>query len=84
MDFGCFLCEKLFENHNLTIRHLKSEHNIIENKERIYCIKNWTPKLCDKYFVTFSGLRNHIKTCRNIKNEQQPPEVYNFYKLYFR
>lgn len=78
MDFVCFCCDKSSENHNEIIRHLRSEHRIRENDKQIHCIKNHEPKLCNKFFFTFSGLRNHLKACKNIKYECDSNEVCYF------
>lgn len=60
MDFQCFKCFNTFSSANETIKHLKKDHFICENTDPIKCIAN---NKCTKEYLTFGGLRNHIKKC---------------------
>lgn len=68
MDYKCTFCDVFFGDLNITIKHLKSEHNVKENQSQIKCVANHEIP-CSRYFFSFSGLRAHVKTCvRNCEN----------------
>lgn len=62
MDFHCFKCEHFCSSINEIIGHLRKEHCLIDNDEPFKCAVN-SSTFCGKKFLTFSGLRNHMKSC---------------------
>lgn len=56
--FYCFKCKKDFSSDNETIKHLKKNHFMVEKSEAIKCIV----QQCDYTFLTFDGLRKHLKS----------------------
>lgn len=64
MNFKCCKseCLEIFENANETIKHLKNAHNVVENQHPIECIVN---NHCAQAYLTFGGLRKHVKQCIN-------------------
>lgn len=63
-DYKCFKCEKEFSNEKSIISHLKIEHFCKDNTEPIRCVINYKQrKVCQHSFLTFGGLRKHLKTC---------------------
>lgn len=70
MDFKCNFCEKKFSDFIGTIQHLKKEHKITENNDRIKCIVDFQkPDYCRRSYLTFSGLKTHVKSCVITKHE---------------
>lgn len=64
MNFKCNICSVFSSEVNQIFPHLKKEHKITENSERIYCPVNFNHgNSCGKSYLTFSGLRAHIKSC---------------------
>lgn len=59
--FACFECSEQFTEQNAAITHLKTKHKIKEKQTNIKCLVNYD--FCRKHFLTFSGLRKHMKTC---------------------
>jgi hypothetical protein len=86
--FECSFCDYLtsnrkdFSKHNLSLKH---QNNTIGNKMEIknpqkvpthYCC------MCDKHFITYSGLWKHKKKCSdNQNNKNQPGEMPNVQTL---
>lgn len=65
MEFECFVCLERFADKNTAITHLKTDHKIKEKQTNLKCLVNYAS--CQKHFLTFSGLRKHLLTCkRNI------------------
>lgn len=62
MDFKCKFCSEFFSSDKNIIAHLRKTHKIIDNTDRIPCVVN---NSCKKSYLTFSGLRTHMKTCIN-------------------
>lgn len=60
MNFKCFVCENLFSEQKIIVKHLKKDHFVKENKDPIYCLKN---NNCKRYFLNFRALNDHLKTC---------------------
>lgn len=69
MDFKCNFCDFLSDQINEMFVHLRKEHKVVENSDRIDCIVNFQNG-CRKSYLTFSGLRTHIKSCLKAKREQ--------------
>lgn len=71
MDFKCNFCNFLSAQVNEMFLHMRKEHKIIENSDRIECIVNVQKQnSCQKSYLTFSGLRTHINSCLKLKCEQ--------------
>lgn len=71
MDFKCNFCGFSSGEINEMFSHLRKEHKIVENSDRIKCIVNLEKQnSCQKSYLTFSGLRTHIKSCLKVKREQ--------------
>lgn len=62
MYFKCFKCEQSFSNINEIINHLKKTHLIHQIDDPIGCLVD-SPIKCRRKYITFSGLRNHMKKC---------------------
>lgn len=62
MMFQCFNCCTRFDDINQTVKHLKRAHSILENNEPTQCCVNLLPK-CKATYLSFGGLRNHMKNC---------------------
>lgn len=76
MDFKCNYCEAFFKDIDKAIHHIKKKHNIVENNDRIGCIVNFRkPDYCTRSYLTFGGLRKHIKSCVKIKHELDKTKV---------
>lgn len=70
MDYKCNHCEKKFNDLNKIIHHLKNDHGIKENDERIQCIVNFDGvNRCERSYLTFNALRAHVKKCVKFKQE---------------
>lgn len=61
MSFECFVCFKRFTDENFTINHLQKQHKIKEHSIELKCLVNF--EFCGKTYLTFSGLRKHLKKC---------------------
>lgn len=71
MDFKCNFCSFLSDQINDMFSHLRKDHRIVENSERIKCFINYQKQnCCQKSYLTFSGLRTHIKSCLEANREQ--------------
>lgn len=71
MDFKCKNCSFSSDQINEMFSHLRKEHRIVENSERIECFVNFEKQnSCQKSYLTFSGLRTHIKSCLKANREQ--------------
>lgn len=76
MNFKCNFCSVFFSEVNQIFSHLRKEHKVIENSERIFCPVNFNHgNSCKKSYLTFSGLRSHIKSCLLSKMELAQPAV---------
>lgn len=80
MHFMCFECEKKFLDINITIIHMRKEHNIHDNVGEIKCIANYPS--CKKTFVTYSGLRKHLLKC--IKSTHGENAKFSEVSIFFR
>lgn len=71
MDFKCNFCVFLSNEINEMFSHLRKEHKVVENSDRIECIVNFEkPNSCQRSYLTFSGLRTHTKSCLKSKREE--------------
>lgn len=71
MNFKCNFCSFLSDEVNEMFSHLRKKHKIVENSDRIKCIVNLQKQnSCQKSYLTFSGLRTHIKSCLKSKHAQ--------------
>lgn len=66
--FLCHICKEHFLELNVIIKHLKSVHFYKDGKQKIPCV--FGSNHCAKTFMTFSGLRNHIKWCVLLENTE--------------
>lgn len=83
MDYICSNCKKEFNDINNIFQHLRSEHKISENNERIKCIVNFQKSdFCKRSYLTFSALRNHVKSCVRIKHKCDKEEVLRKFGIY--
>lgn len=78
MDFKCFKCEKKFNDGQQALSHLRKDHKIKENTEKMRCLRN---NNCTKTYLTYSGLRIHIQSCVKIINNEN--EVFIFFSYVF-
>lgn len=60
MDYMCFVCKKEFEDIKNIFNHLKSVHNLKNNKTQLFCVVN---NNCTKSYHNFDSLRVHLKQC---------------------
>lgn len=68
MDYKCIHCSKLSNNMSEIIAHLKKIHYIVENDEHIKCLVNHrNTNVCNKSYLTYSGLKTHMKSCITLK-----------------
>lgn len=65
MNFECFVCFEKCTDENFAINHLRKVHKIKEHTIELKCLVNFT--FCNKSFLTYSGLRKHLKTCSKNK-----------------
>lgn len=73
-DYKCFECRKEFSTEKSIISHMKTDHFHKNNAQQMKCIINHKENnACGKTFLTFGGLRKHIKIC--IKNRKQDVSV---------
>lgn len=71
MDYSCNLCLKHSSDVNDLVSHLRKEHKVMENTERIPCLVNFNDKnFCKKSYLTFSGLKTHMKLCVTSKRKR--------------
>lgn len=64
--FICRICNSGFFEINEVVKHLKYTHHFKDNKQQIPCVVNFkNNSFCPSTFLTFSGLRNHIKSCKS-------------------
>lgn len=61
MNFECFVCYEKFANENITIKHLQQQHKYKDHTTELKCLVNFA--FCGKKFLTYSGLRKHLKSC---------------------
>lgn len=74
--FKCYLCFSEFHEESSTLKHLRKSHEVKEKHGAIKCItKN---AKCAKTFQTWSGLKNHLKTCVKSVNEFTSDENQDF------
>lgn len=66
IKFKCLKCVEIFDNQNITIKHLKEIHFIREKIQPIECIVDG-PHKCIKTYTTYRGLRSHISKCINVR-----------------
>jgi hypothetical protein len=59
----CRYCAIKMDDISYMIKHLKLIHYIAENGEPIKCCVNRKNDICNKSYVTFNGLRTHMKSC---------------------
>lgn len=77
MDFKCNFCGDFASCATDIISHLRISHKIVENTDRICCVVN---NSCTKSYLTFSGLRTHMKKC--VQNKQMVCICELQYKLF--
>lgn len=65
MNFECFVCYEKFANEDSTIKHLQQQHKIKDHTSELKCLVNFV--FCGKKFLTYSGLRKHLKSCSKTK-----------------
>lgn len=71
MDLRCNFCNEYFSEINGIFSHLRKVHKVIENDNRINCLVNFNDKTsCTKSYLTFAGLRTHMKSCIISKHQQ--------------
>lgn len=76
MDYKCNHCEKKSNDLNKIFRHLKNEHRIKENDERIQCVVDFDEaNHCERSYLTFNALRTHVRKCVKLKQEQEENKV---------
>lgn len=76
MDFKCKTCGDKFGNIEQVIDHLKNVHRFKEHDERIACFVDFVePNHCQKGYLTYGGLRNHVKTCVQKKRKHDQESV---------
>lgn len=64
MDYKCNFCSKYFSQVKVIISHLKKDHKVIENTERIPCLVNFPDGIvCQRSYLSFSALQKHMKPC---------------------
>lgn len=64
----CSVCSTSFSDINEIIKHLKKVHSFKDGKQKISCVVDFEQKsYCTSTFFTFSGLRNHVKSCLLLK-----------------
>lgn len=71
MKYSCFVCFQQFPEIRHIFDHLKKIHLFRDNKNDLKCVVVLPPgcKQCPKIyitFITFDGLRTHIKKCKPI------------------
>lgn len=66
--FKCYECHQRFSDSKTVIAHLKHVHMVKEKVSELKCIKFYK---CNKTFLTFTGLRNHLDKCILTENEFQ-------------
>lgn len=63
-NFKCYKCGKEFSEEKTIISHLKTQHFCKDNTEPLKCVINYTHGIaCVHAFLTFNGLRKHLKSC---------------------
>lgn len=64
-DYKCFECQQEFATAKLILSHLKIDHHHKDNYKIIKCVINLTEcdNVCRSTFLTFGGLRKHLKIC---------------------
>lgn len=60
--FCCYICDNKFPAELEAIQHLKSDHKIKNNKQKINCLINFNE--CGKTFLSFAALKKHHSSCR--------------------
>lgn len=65
-QYKCYICNQRFSDCKTVIAHLKCVHMVKEKVSVLKCIKFYK---CNKTFVTFAGLRNHLTKCILTENE---------------
>lgn len=80
--FVCTVCSISFSEINEIIKHLKKVHSFKDGKQKISCVVDFGQEpACTKTFLTFSGLKNHVKSCvlltqkRNLENSIEVTET---------
>lgn len=67
----CHICDSLFSNINEVVKHLKHVHKFKDNKQIIPCVVNFeNSSFCTSTYLTFNGLRNHVKSCVSKKDDE--------------
>lgn len=65
MELICFKCGTEFQEIKSIFKHLRNEHGLKNNVEKLKClVKNVG---CSKAFLNFDSLRQHIKTCSQMQ-----------------
>lgn len=76
MDYKCKSCDGKFENINKAIYHLKNVHKLKEHNDRISCVVDFKrPDFCKRSYLTYNGLRTHVKSCLKIKHKHDKNSV---------
>lgn len=65
MNFKCCICGKLAACIDLTINHLKNDHKIKSNSQRLECIVN---NSCSQKYSNYKSLRKHVDKCVTSSN----------------
>lgn len=61
--YKCYKCDIKFNETKNVIDHLKKVHKIKEKVMQIKCVNNFDTHVCSQTFLTFDGLRKHLKKC---------------------
>lgn len=61
--FKCYECNHRFSDSKTVFAHLKHVHMVKEKVSQLKCINFFDFYKCDKIFLTFAGLRNHLNKC---------------------
>lgn len=65
MKFKCCICGELADYLDLTINHLKNDHKIKSNSQKLECIAN---NSCSQKYSNYKSLRKHVTTCVTSSN----------------
>lgn len=75
-DYKCFECKKEFPSEKSVIDHFKMDHFYKNNAQQMKCaINHAEDKTCGKTYLTFGGLRKHLKMC--IKEKRNDDRRYS-------
>lgn len=69
-DYKCFACQNEFPDEKSIFAHLKFVHSCKNNTDAMKCVINYkNKKPCEKTFMSFSGLRKHLRICLKARED---------------